>query len=87
MAELIHDIAPGAGLSFHSTFNSRIDFADGIDELRLCGADVLVDDTIYLNEPMFQDGPIAQALDPAARCRSALRRFQEAAKKLMWTAR
>jgi hypothetical protein len=65
MAELIHDIAPGAAISFHSTFNSRLDFAEAIDELRLCGADLLVDDTLYLEEPMFQDGLVAQAVQRA----------------------
>lgn len=63
MAELIHDIAPGAALSFHSAFNSQVDFAEGIEELRACGADVIVDDTIYLDEPMFQDGLVAQAIE------------------------
>jgi hypothetical protein len=61
MAELIHDLAPGADLMFHSGFNSVSDFAQGITDLRNCGADVIVDDIIYFAEPMFQDGPIAQA--------------------------
>lgn len=61
MAELIHDLAPGAALSFHTAFNGIADFADGIRELRDCGAHVIVDDVIYPAEPMFQDGLIAQA--------------------------
>jgi subtilisin family serine protease len=63
MAQLVHDVAPGAAISFHSAFNSEIDFADGIIELEEAGADVIVDDVIYFSEPMFSDGPIAQAVD------------------------
>ncbi|MEW6301112.1 MAG: S8 family serine peptidase, partial [Thermodesulfobacteriota bacterium] len=65
MAELIYDVAPGAGILFHSAFNSEADFAQGITELRNCGADVLVDNVIYFLEPMFQDGIIAQAAQAA----------------------
>ena len=65
MAEIVRDIAPGADILFHSGFNSEADFADGITELRACGADVLVDNLIYLDEPMFQDGAIAQAAEAA----------------------
>ena len=66
LGEVIHDVAPGANQLFHSGFNSRQDFADGIDELGACGADVIVDDVIYLVEPMFQDGLIAQAVQRVA---------------------
>ena len=65
MAELVHDLAPGAEILFHTAFKGEADFADGIAELVACGADVLVDDVIYLGEPMFQDGPIAQAAQAA----------------------
>jgi subtilisin family serine protease len=41
------------------------DFAEGIDALRACGASVLVDDLIYLSEPMFQDGLVAAAAQRA----------------------
>lgn len=61
MAELIHDLAPGAAILFRTAFRGEADFAQGITELRDCGADVIVDDVIYFTEPMFQDGIIAQA--------------------------
>jgi len=61
MAELVHDLAPGADILFRTGVVDEVDFADGFDELRSCGATVLVDDLIYLTEPMFQDGPVAQA--------------------------
>lgn len=65
MAELIHDLAPGAPLLFHTAFTSEPGFAAGIDALRQCGAKVIVDDVIYFAEPMFQDGVIAQAAQRA----------------------
>ena len=65
MAELIHDLAPGADLVFHTAWRSQSDFASGITELRNCGADVIVDDVGYMNEPLFQDGFIAQAAQDA----------------------
>jgi len=63
MAQLIHDIAPGAELMFHTAFGGIADFANGILELAAAGADIIVDDVIYFREPMFQDGPIARAID------------------------
>ncbi|MDH3706820.1 MAG: S8 family serine peptidase, partial [Acidimicrobiia bacterium] len=61
MGELVHDLAPGAGITFHTAAGGEAGFAAGINELRTCGADIIVDDIIYLAEPMFQDGPVAQA--------------------------
>ena len=65
MLQLIHDVAPGAGLSFHSAFASEASFAQGITDLRNAGADVIVDDVIWLTEPMFQDGVIAKSVNAA----------------------
>ena len=63
MLQLIHDVAPGASLAFHTAFNGQADFAQGIVDLANAGADAIVDDVVYLNEPFFQDGIIAQAVD------------------------
>lgn len=64
MAEHVYDLAPGAGLAFHTAFRGQTDFANGILELRnVAGCDVIVDDVFYLSEPFFQDGPIAQAVE------------------------
>ena len=63
MAQLIHDVAPGAAISFYSAFDGYGDFADGIIALADAGATVIVDDIIYFAEPMFMDGLIAQAVD------------------------
>ena len=66
MAQLIHDVAPGAAITFHTAFNSEFDFAEGIIELADAGADVIVDDVRYFAEPFFMDGMIAQAVDIVA---------------------
>jgi PKD repeat protein len=63
MLQIVHDVAPGAGLAFHTAYNGFADFANGIVELANRGAQVIVDDVIYLGEPMFMDGVIAQAVD------------------------
>lgn len=65
MAQLVHDVAPGASLQFHTAFNSLVDFGLGILELEQAGSDVIVDDVIYLAENMFSDGIVAQAADLA----------------------
>lgn len=63
MAEIIHDVAPGAELAFHTANNGQADFAQGIIQLADAGCDVITDDIIYYAEPYFQDGIIAQAVD------------------------
>ncbi|EDX73882.1 peptidase families S8 and S53 domain protein [Coleofasciculus chthonoplastes PCC 7420] len=63
MMQLIHDVAPGADLAFHTAAFNETDFAQGILALADAGADIIVDDIFYPTEPMFQDGVIAQAID------------------------
>lgn len=67
MLEIVHDVAPGASLSFHTAFNGEADFAQGILDLQKAGADLIVDDVFYYFEPYFQDGVIAQAVDQVAK--------------------
>ena len=62
MLQIVHDVAPGASLSFASAFNGQASFASNIQALAIAGAKVIVDDAIYLAEPFFQDGIIAQAV-------------------------
>ena len=63
MMQLIHDVAPASSLAFYTAFESPEDFAAGIGALANAGSNVIVDDVIYFAEPMFLDGPIAQAVD------------------------
>ena len=63
MAELIYDIAPNYNFIFHEADGGRVDFANGYDELRAAGADIITDDFSYYSEPPFQDGVIANATE------------------------
>jgi subtilisin family serine protease len=63
MAQIVHDIAPGANLDFASAFNGELAFAKAIRDLQAEGAQVIADDVAYFNEPFFQDGPIADAVN------------------------
>ncbi|HEX4304445.1 MAG TPA: S8 family serine peptidase [Solirubrobacterales bacterium] len=62
MAQIVHDLAPGANIDFASAFNGELAFAKGIRDLYDEGARVIADDVAYFNEPFFQDGPIANAV-------------------------
>jgi Subtilase family len=64
MLQIVHDVAPAAKLAFATAFVSKVDFANNIRRLRTdANCDVIVDDVIYTEEPMFSDGIIAQAVD------------------------
>src|SRR5208337_4265332 len=63
MLQIVHAVAPGASLAFHTGDNSEADFANGIQALANAGAKVIADDLGYYDEPFFQDGLIAQAID------------------------
>jgi hypothetical protein len=66
MMQIVHDVAPGASLAFYTAENSEADFATGIGKLASAGAKVIVDDVGYFDEPFFQDGIVAQAINAAA---------------------
>ncbi|MEJ0080570.1 MAG: hypothetical protein WDM78_06345 [Puia sp.] len=63
MLEIVHDVAPGSSLAFHTAFLGEADFAQGIQDLADKGCQVIADDAIYFDEPFFQDGIIAQSVD------------------------
>jgi subtilisin family serine protease len=66
MMQLIHDIAPGARLLFHTVGDSERDLATAIRALANAGADIIVDDIGFIDQPYFQDGFAAQAVDEVA---------------------
>jgi len=66
MAQLVHDLAPGAAIEFNSAYNNQAAFAQHILALANDGAKVITDDVIYYAELSYQEGPIAQAVDTAA---------------------
>jgi hypothetical protein len=61
MAQLIHDVAPGAAIQFATANGGQANFARNILNLAAAGSNVIVDDAGNLAEPFFQDGVIAQA--------------------------
>jgi hypothetical protein len=63
MAEIVHDVAPGAKIAFNTAFLGQASFANGIIRLADNGCNIIVDDVFYFAEPFFQDGIIAQAVD------------------------
>jgi len=65
MLQIVHDVAPGASLGFYTGENAEADFATGIAKLATAGARVEADDIGYFDEPFFQDGIIATAINNA----------------------
>jgi hypothetical protein len=63
MLQVVHDVAPGASLAFYTAENGEADFANGIVALAKAGAKVIADDVGYYDEPFYQDGLVAQAVD------------------------
>ena len=61
MAELIHQVAPGASLYFASTGASVDDFASSVQALEAAGCTIIVDDIGFPgSEPFFQLGSAAE---------------------------
>ena len=60
MAQIVHDLAPGADLAFATAFNGELAFAENIEAATGRGGrrKVIVDDVGYFEEPFFQDGPV-----------------------------
>jgi hypothetical protein len=62
MMEIVYDMAPGASLFFATADTSEAGFAQNILNLRAAGCDIIVDDVFYFDEPVFQDGIVAQSV-------------------------
>lgn len=66
MSEIIYDTAPGiTQMAFSTGTLSAAGKASSINNLVAQGAKIIADDIFYLDEPMFQDGQVAQAVDAA----------------------
>lgn len=82
MAQIIHDVAPGASIAFYSP-DTLADFARGIKTLALptdqtdehgrrgAGARIIVDDLGFFNEPLYQTGLAGAAIDEVVRTHGA----------------
>jgi len=64
LLEIVHDLAPGAQLFFSGPTTS-LEFIDSVNCLTAAGAKIIVDDIGFLNEPFFEDGPVASAVRAA----------------------
>jgi Subtilase family len=62
MLEIVYDLAPHAQLYFATANGGPSAMASNILALKSAGCQVIVDDITYLNEGVFQDGIIAQAV-------------------------
>ncbi len=67
MLEIVHDMAPGATLDFHADgiaqVTTPLTLVVAFDALRKAGANVIVHDVGFLDEPVFQAGIVAQVID------------------------
>ena len=61
MLEIVHDLAPGSTLAFSEGLSSSLAFINSVTCLRNAGAQVIVDDLGFYDEPFFADGPVAVA--------------------------
>lgn len=72
MMEVVHDMAAGASLYFHTAFNGQASFANNIIDLANKGCRVIVDNVTYLDESPFQDGIVAQAVNTVVNTKGVL---------------
>lgn len=62
MAQIVHDLAPEARILMASAVGGQSAMAQRIREMAAAGANVIVDDVAYPDEPLYQDGVIAAAI-------------------------
>jgi Subtilase family len=62
MLEIVYDLAPQAQLYFATADGGPAVMASNILALKAAGCRVIIDDVTYLDEAVFQDGIIAQAV-------------------------
>jgi len=59
MLEIVYTLAPGATLYFATADGGPSQLATNMQALANAGCKVIVDDTVYFNEGVFEDGPVA----------------------------
>ena len=69
MLEIVHDLAPDASLAFSGPGTS-LEMIDSVNYLASqafggAGADIIVDDLGFFDQPFFEDGPVAKAVENA----------------------
>jgi len=62
MMQIIHDVAPGAELAFHTATASPRQFEIAFNRLSLT-CDIIVDDITFITEPFFPGGRISSAIE------------------------
>ena len=74
MLQIVHDVAPAAQLFFATADVSEADFASNILALRNApnNCDIIIDDVVYFDEPVFQDGIVAAGREHRHGVRRAL---------------
>ena len=60
MMQIIHDVAPGASMAFHTGTASPRQFEVGFNALKDVGCDIIVDDITFITEPFFGIGRNSQ---------------------------
>ncbi|WP_052733037.1 S8 family serine peptidase [Hymenobacter terrenus] len=66
MAEIVHDVAPGAKLAFYQGIEGGpANFVKAIEALVKAGCKVITDDIYFFRDPFFQDSQITQAINKA----------------------
>jgi hypothetical protein len=66
MLEIVHDLAPGAGLLFHATGASVADHLNALLDLQSRGAHVITEDLAFLTEPVFARGQAVMTAETIA---------------------
>ncbi|MFH6767757.1 S8/S53 family peptidase [Gaetbulibacter aquiaggeris] len=62
MMQIIHDVAPGAAMAFHTATASPRQFEVGFKALKEVGCDIIVDDITFITEPFFGIGRISEEI-------------------------
>ena len=67
MMHIVHDVAPGAKLAFHTSSLSPRNFEEGFKALaglndKNLKSNIIVDDITFITEPFFGDGRISEAI-------------------------